>query len=144
MGKKINIQILESSHFLKNLYLKKSCSLKRDRIKTLIYIKDKKFCYKSHIARKLGRSDKSIRLWLRTYKKSGLDSLLKIDSGGNNTRIISKRAEVYIENHILNLNRGAINYIELQYLLKKRLGEYIKYGTLYSHCSRLYEKKLKK
>ena len=130
MPKKITIQIKESIDFLEKSYAKTTSSLQRDRIKTLLYVKLKKYSYQSDIGKKLGRTEKTIRMWLQTYQASGLDSLLKVNSGGNNTRIISQQSENFIANQVLAPQTTITSYVELQSLLEEDLGEFINYAAL--------------
>jgi hypothetical protein len=60
MSKKINITIKEDMGFLNNSYSRTISRLQQDRIKTLLYLLTKKYHYQSDIAKKLGRTEKTI------------------------------------------------------------------------------------
>lgn len=143
MPKKIKIEIVESLEFLKNEHLKAKGELKKDRIKVLIYIKEEKYHFQSDIAKKLGRTEKTVRQWIQEYTQSGLSSLLKVSSGGNNTRKISEKALEFIANKILDVETTITSYIELRLIIEQELGETIPYGALYAHCRRKYKSRLK-
>lgn len=143
MPKKIDITIKESLVFLNKAYSKTTSRLQQDRIKTLLYLVTKKYDYQSDIAKKLGRNEKTIRDWLQLYSASGFDSLIKVNSGGNNTRTLSDKVIVLIAQKVTDSNTTITSYIELQLLLEEQTQEKIAYGTLYSHCSRKFKTKLK-
>ncbi|MFV7235076.1 helix-turn-helix domain-containing protein [Flavobacterium sp. ZB4R12] len=143
MPKKIKIEITESLEFLRNEHIKAKGELKKDRLKVLIYIKEGKYHFQSDIAKKLGRTEKTVREWIQEYSQSGLSSLLKVSSGGNNTRTISDKALELIAKKILDVETTITSYLELQLIIEKELGEKIAYGALYSHCKRKYKSKLK-
>ena len=54
MPKKIILEIAESVEFLQREHSKSKGLLKKDRIKTLLYIKEGKFHFQSDIGKKLG------------------------------------------------------------------------------------------
>lgn len=143
MPKKIAVTVLEDIDFLEKSFSKTQGSLKRDRIKTLIYVKTNQYFFQSDIAKKLGRTEKTIRCWLDTYVKNGLNSLLEVKSGGNNTRTISDEIILSIEQKVTNFNTTITSYVELKCLLEEEFKQEIDYGALYSHCRRKFKSKLK-
>ena len=143
MPKKISLEINESLDYLEKEYSKANGILKKDRIKTLIYVKQNKFEYQSDIGKKLGRAEKTIRGWLQNYEKLGFRSFLEVKSGGNNTRTISQKAINFIDENMRNEKTTITSYVELKLLLEQTLNEKIAYGALYSHCRRKHQSKLK-
>ena len=143
MPKKINITIVEDIDFLEKSYLKAKGRLKQHRLKTLIYVKTNQFFFQSDIAKKIGRTEKTIRCWLDHYNKNGILSLLEVKSGGNNTRTISDEMIVSIENKITNTKTTITSYVELKCLLEEKFKKEIDYGALYSLCKRRFKSKLK-
>nr|WP_315200602.1 helix-turn-helix domain-containing protein [uncultured Flavobacterium sp.] len=123
MPKKINLEIAESVEFLQREHSKAKWLLKKDRIKTLLYIKEGKYHFQSDISKKLGRSEKTIRGWLQQYLKEGYSSLMEVKSGGNNTITISEKARIFIAEKVKDKNTTIMSYIELQLLLEEELGE---------------------
>jgi transposase len=83
----------------------------------LIYIKEEKYYFQSDIAKKLGRTEKTVRQWIQEYVQSGLSYLLKVSSGGNNTRKIMKKALELISNKILDEEATITSYIEPQLII---------------------------
>lgn len=143
MPKKINISIKEDVAFLNNSYSKTASRLQQDRIKTLLYLVTKKYHYQSDIAKKLGRTEKTIRDWLKLYATRGFDALITVKSGGNNTRTLSDKVIELIAEKVTDSSTTITSYIELQLLLEEQTGEKIAYGALYSHCRRKFKTKLK-
>jgi transposase len=143
MPKKIKIEIAESLEFLRNEHIKAKGELKKDRLKVLIYIKEGKYDFQSDIGKKIGRTEKTVRQWIQQYVKFGLSALLKIKSGGNNTRTISDNALKLISEKVLNVETTITSYVELQLIIEEELGEKIAYEALYSHCRRKHKSRLK-
>ena len=143
MPKKISIVVEESIDFLEKSYSKFEGSLKRDRIKTLIYIKTGKYFFQSEIAKKLGRTEKTIRDWLQCYSRVGFSGLVQVNSGGNNRRTISENMICLIEKKVTDSKTTITSYVELKLILEEELKEEIKYHALYSHCRQKFKSKLK-
>jgi transposase len=143
MPKKIAIEIHESLEFLKREYSKSRSILKKDRIKTLLYLKEGKYNFQSDIGKKLGRTEKTIRGWVQQYLNGGFSNLVKIESGGNNTRTISLLAQKFIADKVNDANSTVTSYVELNSLIEQELKEKLAYGALYSHCKRKHKSKLK-
>lgn len=143
MPKKTSITISESLEFLTREYSKAKGILKKDCIKTLLYVKKGKYVFQSDIAKKLGRTEKTIREWLKRYSREGFSSFLRVDSGGNNTRTISEKAIVFISKMLNDTTTTITSYIELQLLIEEHLKEKIHYKALYSHCRINHKSKLK-
>ena len=143
MPKQISITVKETIKFLNNAYSKSSSRLEQDRIKTLLYICESKYSYQSEIAKKLGRTEKTIREWIKLYESKGFQALVQIHLGGNNTRTLSDQVIALIEEKVTDSQTTITSYIELLLWLKEQTGETIAYGALYSHCRRKFKTKLK-
>lgn len=143
MPKKISIKITESVEFLNKAYSKSKSRLVQDRIKTLLYVAENKFHFQNAIAKKLGRTEKTIRDWLKIYELNGFISLIEVKSGGNNTRTLSNEVLSLIEEKVTDSNTTITSYVELQHLIEEQTQEKITYGALYSHCRRKFTTKLK-
>jgi transposase len=143
MPKKIQIDIKEEIDFLEKSLSRTASSLKQDRIKTLLFIKKGKYVFCSDIAKKLGRTEKTIRVWIQEYSKEGISSMLEVKSGGNNTRKISDKMALSIEQKLSDSKTTITSYVELLELLREELNESVNYGALYAHCKRKHKSKLK-
>lgn len=143
MPKKIDITISESVDYLKKSYSKVTSRLQQDRIKTLLLIAEKKYHFQSDIAKKLGRTEKTVREWLKLYTSSGFSALVEVKSGGNNTRTLSDAVLALVEQHVMNPKTTITSYVELQGLIEEQTNEKVAYGALYSHCRRKFKSKLK-
>lgn len=150
MPKKTTIKIKESIEILRKRLSESKGKLSSDKIKTLLYIKERKFHFQSDIGKDLGRTEKTIRDWIKEYSINGYRNLLKDKRGGNNTRTISRKA-VKHTSKVLNgisllkdmseKNDGSFDlhlssFKELKLLFEKKLDEKIEYHALYSHFRR--------
>ena len=124
-------------------YSKSTSRLAQDRIKTLLYVRTKKYEHQSDIAKRLGRTEKTIREWLKSYSSKGFESLVTIKSGGNNTRTLSNQVIALIEEKLTDSKTTITSYVELLLLIEAETGDRVAYGALYSHCRRKFKSKLK-
>ena len=143
MPKKIHLSILESEHDLRLLLTRSTTDRVRGRIKALLLLKQGKVEYQSHLASKLGFTEKTIREWLKLYQSKGLSSLIKVRVGGNRVSTIPKKIIVFIEEQLNNPQTTITSYVELQQLIEDTFGESINYKTLHGYCNRVFKSKLK-
>jgi transposase len=151
MPKKTTIKIKESIEILRKRLSESKGKLSSDKIKTLLYIKERKFHFQSDIGKDLGRTEKTIRDWIKEYSINGYRDLLKDKRGGNNTRTISNKAvkhaskvsngisllkDMSLEKDRVSFDLDLSSFIELKLLFEKKLGEKIEYHALYSHFRR--------
>ena len=69
--------------------------------------------------------------------------MLEVKSGGNNTRKISDKMALSIEQKLSDSKTTITSYVELLELLREELNESVNYGALYAHCKRKHKSKLK-
>lgn len=143
MPKKITLLITEDLEFLLREHSKSPSSLSKDRIKALIYIKRGKYVFQSDIALKLGRTEKTVRGWLQKYSQVGFSGLTAVKSGGNNTKVLSDKAKIFIAEKLTDPTTTITSYIELKLLIAQELEEIVPYFALYAHCRRKHKTKLK-
>ncbi|WP_062060121.1 helix-turn-helix domain-containing protein [Aquimarina longa] len=143
MPKKININIVEDLAYLKKLHSGCSTELVRDRLKMLLCIKQEKYGSRKDIAIKLGRRPTTIGLWVVLYQEKGLSGLVEVQSGGNNTKMITQEAKAFIANKVLDQHTTITSYVELQAMLAQELNQQVTYAALYAHCRRKHKTKLK-
>jgi transposase len=151
MPKKRITEIKESAEMLRKRLSESKGKLTSDKIKTLLYIKEKKNYLQSDIGKDLGRTEKTIRGWIRKYSINGYRGLLEEKRGGNNTRTISNKAvkqaykfsneisilrDMSLEKDRISFDLDLSSFIELKLLFEKKLGEKIEYHALYSHFRR--------
>ncbi|HEU4790075.1 MAG TPA: hypothetical protein VFS71_10340 [Flavobacterium sp.] len=169
MARKKTIEIKEEADFLLEELSKSKVKLKCDRIKTLIYIKEKPFYFQRDIVKDLERSEKTIRGWIQEYSKNGYEGLLKVKSIGNNTRKISDKAVKHISKFlkkekisilikfesevkgyssnedesyegVISYNFELSSFAKLKSQCEEKLGEKISYDAFYSHLKRNHTK----
>lgn len=141
MPKKITIEIKESIDFLGKKLKQSKGKANRDRIKTLLYIKEGRFHFQTDIGKFLGRTEKTIRTWIQEYLENGYIGILEIKNGGNNTRTISDKAIKLISQKVKHPTKFSFSsFMELKKILEEELDEIIDYKALYSHCRRNHKK----
>lgn len=141
MPKKITLEIKENADFLKKKLKQSKGKANRDRIKTLLYIKERRFHFQSDIGKVLVRTEKTIRRWIQEYRENGYTGILEIKDGGNNARTISDKAIKLISKKVKHPNNFSFSsFMELKKLLEEELDEIIDYQALYSHCRRNHKK----
>ena len=143
MPKKITITVKESEQELRSLLRKSSSDRQRERLKALLLLKQGKFIYQSHLASKLGYTEKTIREWLKHYQSEGLSSFITIRVGGNRLSSIPKAILQWIEEQLNNPQTTITSYTELQRLIQENFNEVIPYSTLNGYCKRVFNSKLK-
>lgn len=143
MPKKIDITVVESEKELRLLLSKATSDRLRGRIKALLLLKKGEVVFQSHLASKLGFTEKTIREWLKLYASEGLSSLIKIRVGGNRDSIMSEQVLDFIEHQLKNVQTTITSYVELQQLIQDAFDEQVNYKTLHGYCRRVFKSKLK-
>ena len=131
MPKKITITVKESEKELRLLLLKSKSDRQRGRLKLLLLLKQGRYNYQSHLASKLGFTEKTIREWLKLYASEGLESFISIKVGGNRESIIPKDILKWIEQQLTNAHSTITSYVELQHLILDSFGVEVNYKTLH-------------
>ena len=143
MAKRIDIQIKESELGLLKLQNKQSTILKKSRVKALLLIKQGKVMYTRDLSQKLKYERKTIYNWLKTYKIKGLEGLVTVNSGGNNTRLINEITKSALSKKLADPNITITSYVELLEWVQSNYQPKITYATLYKHCRVHHRSKLK-
>ena len=89
MGKIASLDISESLIELKELVSKQTTLKGEKRVKSLIYIKTKKFKTRQEVAASIGVHIRTLERWVETYKLFGIDQM--ISDKPKNNRIIVER-----------------------------------------------------
>jgi len=143
MAKRIDIQIKESESDLIKLQNRQSTILKKSRIKALLLIKQGRVIYTRDLSQKLKYDRRTIYNWLKTYKSKGLEGLVVVNSGGNNTRLISDVTKSVLSKKLADPNTTITSYVELLEWVQANYQTDITYSTLYKHCRVHHKSKLK-
>lgn len=143
MAKRIDIQIKESESDLLKLQNKQSTILKKSRVKALLLIKQGKVTYTRDLSQKLKYERRTIYNWLKIYKTKGLEGLVIVNSGGNNTRLINEITKSALSEKLADPNTTITSYVELLEWVQSNYQPNITYATLYKHCRVHHRSKLK-
>jgi len=143
MKKYIHLPIIESLSELKTLRKKTANHRLKTRIQCLILIKEKTFKYRKDIAFHLGISVSSLTRWISKYRKSGINSFLSIDSGGQRVTVVSKDLHKALSDKLHDSNNPLMGYTDAVEWIKKEHKVEINYKTLWAYIRRNFDAKLK-
>lgn len=143
MAKTIDIHITESVEELKYQLEKTKSKLTPPRLKALLLIKRNKCKYTKDVAAKVGASRKTVYNWLESYRTGGLEELIKVHVGGNNTKLLSDTTIKEIDRLLNDSYSSIVSYVELVSILEETTQENITYASVYQHCKRKHKSKLK-
>ena len=143
MGMTSNIEIKESLVFLEKAF-KESKSFKiRQRIQSLILLKNEKFKRQSDLAEHLGVDHSSLKRWIKQYKDLGYDSLVTLKSGGNYKGVISASLHKALEAKVKDSEDPLLGYWHAVSWVKDNFNQDINYQTLRSYLIRHFQTKKK-
>lgn len=143
MAKQINLKVSESIKELKVYLSKQPTILKRSRLKSLLLIKEGKVVYTRDISKKLKYDRRTVYNWIKTYETKGLSGLITVNSGGNNTAVLSTQVKEGIQEKLSQADTNITSYVELLDWVNSTYGEDVKYKTLYTHCRNHLKSRLK-
>ena len=143
MAKQIHIHIKESEAALKRLLNRQATLLKRSRIKALLLIKQGKVRYTRDISKKLKYDRRTIYNWLKTYDSKGVEGLIQVRSGGNNTPVLSPQVKLGLQEKLSQPDTQITSYVELLEWVNQTYGQQLHYKTLYRHCRKNLKSRLK-
>lgn len=143
MGKRVTIDIKETSEELDLLYRNsRSFKIKR-RIKSLILTKINKFDNREELAQYLGINVKTLYVWTKTYQEEGLDAMLTMSGGGKRRDKIPDSIKKELEKKLNNSTSPLQGYTDSVDWVKTEFGLDINYHTLRSFMIVNFGTKLK-
>jgi len=113
MAKQINLKISESVKELKSYLSKQPTILRRSRVKALLLIKEGSVVYTRDISKKLKYDRRTVYNWIKIYESQGLSGLIKVNSGGNNSPVLSPEVKAGIKEKLSQHYTNIISYVEL-------------------------------
>lgn len=143
MGKVFKIIIKESLSTLKSQHKKEKSEKKKLRLLSLILTKEEKFVRRVDLAKFLGVNIDTLNKWTRNYKESGIEGLLRVNSGGKRREVVPKTIHKEIENKLHNSNAPLQGYTDAVAWIKQEFGYEIKYHTVRAFMIRNFGSKLK-
>ena len=142
MAKVIDIKVIESEKELSAILRNTKSKLVEKRVKALLIVKRGKCKYTQDVAIKVGVNRRTIYKWFSTYKEGGLQKLLKVSVGGNNTPLLSEATKLKIHELLHDSYSSITSYVELMSILEQTQDN-LTYASVYQHCVRNYKAKLK-
>lgn len=144
MGKHISFKVKESSTELRSIIRKESHPKNILRLQSLLHIKEKTFKKQADLAAHLGYNVRSMELWLKAYKESGIDSMLI----GSKPRKKKKRkisAEVHagLSKRLNDSFEGFTSYVSAVNWVKENYGLSYPYSTLRDYMIDIFGTKIK-
>ena len=115
----------------------------RQRIKSLIYTKEQKFSTQQALAEFLGVDYATLKRWFKKYRDHGLESILKMDSGGNRESVVSKELHTALHSKLHDSNAPLLGYWHAVQWVKDNYGQDIHYQTLRGYLIRHFQSKKK-
>jgi len=143
MPKQAKIEIKEDLDYLKELRKKENNHRLKTRIQSLILTKEEKFDRRLDLAIHLGVGIASLDRWTRVYKKSGLDTMLKISNGGARRNCVPKEVHEGLEEKVYDSDNPLLGYWDAVGWVKEKYDLNIKYNTLRTYLIRHFKTKLK-
>jgi transposase len=143
MSRISTIVIKEDKDQLESLYKKEKNYRIRQRIKCLIYTRSNEFKGQLDLANHLSIDYATVKRWLKQYREEGLESLIKLKSGGNRNSVISQDIHQGLSEKLNNSSSPLLGYWDAVLWVKKRFDIDIEYNTLRTYIIRHFGTKLK-
>jgi len=143
MGKVFKVTINESLLTLKEYHRKEKSHKKKLRLLSLILTKERKFSRRVDLAKFLGVNIDTLNKWTKKYKTSGLQEMLKINSGGQRRGVVPESIHKAIENKLKDSNSPLQGYNDAVFWVYQEFGYKLNYHTLRAFMIRNFGSKLK-
>ena len=143
MGKKANLVIAETEKDLKKMLSKQLKSKNRDRIKSLLYIKTKKYETREELSNALGYHIRTMERWLSKYKTAGIKAMLIPDVLIRKSQIVTPQIHEALSKRVYDPQNGFSSYVEAQHWVKEKFGVEITYHWLRAYMINKFKTKIK-
>ncbi len=143
MGMTSNIAIEESLKDLGKDFRDSKNFKVRQRIQSLILLKEGKFKRQADLAAYIGIDHSSLKRWIKQYKTSGYTSLITLKSGGNYKGVISESLHRALESKVNDSEDPLLGYWHAVAWVEENFNQDINYQTLRSYLIRHFQTKKK-
>lgn len=143
MAKKSKIEVKESVEKLTSLYKKEQNHRIKSRIKLLICFKEERFKNQEALSDYIGLDYSTVKRLLKQYNDEGLDSFLKIKSGGNRPSVISEEAHAKLQEKLNDSINPFKGYWEVLEWLEITYNKKFTYNTVRTYLKRHFKTKIK-
>lgn len=143
MGKKANLEILETENELKKLISKQIKQKNKDRIKSLLYIKSKKCETREELSKLLGYHIRTMERWLAKYKEGGIEMMLIPDMLDRESKIVTPEIHKGLSRRLNDPEIGFSSYVEAQQWVQEEFGVKMTYHWLREYMVNKFKTKIK-
>ncbi len=143
MGKRYEIHIKESLEELHSLRKKAKSHRLKTRLQCLILTKENKFKTREDLAEHIGIGVSSLYRWTKTYSDLGIESMLKISTGGNQRKVVTANVHQGLEKKLHDSTNPLLGYWDAVIWVRNEYKVDLKYQTLRSYMIRHWGTKLK-
>ena len=143
MGMTSKIEIKESLEYLEKAFKRSDNFKVRQRIQSLLLLKQQKFKRQKDLADYLGVDHSSLKRWIKQYKDFGYESLVVLKSGGNYKGVISSELHKALEAKVNDSKSPLLGYWHAVSWVKENFNQEINYQTLRSYLIRHFQTKKK-
>ena len=143
MGKRANLEILETENELKKLISKQIKQKNKDRIRSLLYIKTEKYGTREELCSILGYHIRSMERWLAKYKEGGMQMMLIPDVLERKSKIVIPEIHDGLSKRLNDPQIGFSSYVEAQQWVEEEFGVKITYHWLREYMVKKFKTKIK-
>ena len=143
MGRIASLDISESLIELKELVSKQTTLKGEKRVKSLIYIKTKKFKTRQEVSASVGVHIRTLERWLETYKLFGIDQMISDKPKNKQSKIITSEIHLGLSQRVNDPLNPFLGYWDAQIWVNETYGIEIKYQRIREYLKQHFKTKLK-
>lgn len=143
MGKKAQLDIVESVSELKKLLIKQKTIKGEKRVKCLIEIKADRFETRQDLADYLMVHIRTLERWVNDYKHGGVTEMLSDKPKNKQSKIITPAIHKGLEQRVNNPHNPFLGYWDAQNWVKLEYGVDVKYQRIREYLKQHFKTKLK-
>ncbi|PQB03217.1 hypothetical protein BST83_18070 [Polaribacter filamentus] len=143
MGRIASLDISESLIELKELVSKQTTLKGEKRVKSLIYIKTKKFKTRQEVSASVGVHIRTLERWVETYKLFGIDQMISDKPKNKQSKIITSEIHLGLSQRVNDPLNPFLGYWDSQIWVNETYGIEIKYQRIREYLKQHFKTKLK-
>ncbi|PQB08463.1 hypothetical protein BST83_16030 [Polaribacter filamentus] len=143
MGRIASLDISESLIELKELVSKQTTLKGEKRVKSLIYIKTKKFKTRQEVSASVGVHIRTLERWIETYRLFGIDQMISDKPKNKQSKIITSEIHLGLSQRVNDPLNPFLGYWDAQIWVNETYGIEIKYQRIREYLKQHFKTKLK-
>ena len=143
MGKTAYLDIKESLTELKALLLKQKNLRGEKRVKSLIFIKTKKFKTRQEVSNYLGVHIRTLERWVVNYKSRGIHEMLSDKPKNKQSKIITPEIHAGLSKRVKDPHKPFLGYWDAQQWVNTTYEVDVKYQRIREYLKQHFKTKLK-